>query len=418
MEKIIVYENGLRLVVENIPSVRSVSTGIWVAAGSACETAENNGISHFTEHVMFKGTDKLSAFGLADAFERMGANVNAFTSKECTCYYVKSIDGYAEKCFGLLSHIFFDSTFPAAELDKERNVIAEEINMSEDSPEDVCYDLLAQSVYGAHPLGRTVLGPAENVGRFGAADVRRYTDGHYSARDTVVSLAGNITLAEADAFVKKYFLGKTRAKTEAKAALPEKQIVSAHVERIKDFEQSNAALAFPSVKFNDKLSTVQGVLNMIFGGAMSSRLFQRVREELGLAYSIYSAPSAYTNGGTFNVVVNYSAENTAEVLGAVYGEIKKLVASGVTDGETERAKTQMKSACVFAQENVQTIMTSNGKLLALSGEVYDIDKKIREIDAVTKSDLREFAERVFASDAPVCSAYVGKAHNYGFGKGR
>ena len=415
MEKLVRYDNGLRLIVENIPSFRSVVTGFWVGTGSSDENDSDNGISHFTEHVMFKGTDKMSAYDIAGSFERLGANINAFTSKECTCYYAKSIDENSEKCFSLLSDIFFDSVFPAEELDKERSVILEEINMVEDSPEDICYDLLAKARYDGHPLGKTILGPAENVKRFSAEDVKKYISQRYSANNIVVSVAGNVTLEKADEFIKKYFvprLGNNKCDNKPLFAAP---IAKRHTQRIKDFEQSNIAVSFPSVGFHNPLSTTQAVLSTLFGGAMSSRLFQRVREQLGLCYSIYSSPSAFVNNGSFNIVVNISAANTERTLDAVVGEINRLLKDGITDEELERSKVQLKSSCIFSQENVQTIMMSNGKLLTLGNEIYDIDKRIKEIDAVTKGGVIEFAQKLFVNDG-ICSSYVGKPHNFDFDK--
>ncbi len=409
MEKVIRYPNGLRLIVENIPALRAVSAGIWVATGSAKENSANNGISHFTEHMLFKGTDKLCAFEIADKFEAMGANINAFTSKEVTCYYFKAIDEYAADCFSMLSHIFFDSTFPEDELDKERKVILEEINMVEDSPEDICFDLMSDSLYGDTSLGRTILGPADNVRRFKKADIDKYMGENYCADNIVISIAGNVTLKQADKLVQKYVMPKICDKAKNKQALENIEVKRSHKERIKDFEQSNIAVSIPSLPFNDPLSMRQAVLNTILGGAMSSRLFQRVREELGLAYSIYSSPSAYTNNGSFNIVVNISVQNTEQTLNAIVEEVKRMNESGISEDELKKAKTQLKSASIFSQENVQSIMTSNGKLLAVGDEVYDIDKRIKQIDDVKSSDVIEFSRNLFSKDN-ICSAYVGKKH--------
>ncbi|MDR2201910.1 MAG: insulinase family protein [Clostridiales bacterium] len=412
MAELIRYDNGLRLILERLPSVRSAVTGIWVGAGSCDESDGDNGISHFTEHMMFKGTDKLSAFEIAESFERLGANINAFTGKECTCYYVKSIDEHAEKCFGLLAHIFFDSTFPDAEIVRERKVVEEEINMVEDAPEEICYDLLAKSLYGAHPLGKTILGPKENVRRFTGMDAASYTAKKYRPDNMVVAVAGNVTAAQADGFVKKYIL--TREAADCAPAAKRKKIKNVfkrtHTERISDnFEQANIGIGFPSLGFNDPQSTVQGVLSTVLGGSMSSRLFQRVREELGLCYSIYTAPSAYTANGSFNILVNISARNTAQTLDAIFCELKRFLKEGVTPDELARAKNQLKSACIFAQESVQTVMSSSGKLLTLADEPYEIDKKLREIDAVTADAITALANGLFTKKE-IASAYVGKAH--------
>ena len=277
MTKILTYENGLRVAVYRVPGVRSVASGFWIGVGSGYENAANNGISHFTEHVNFKGTDKYSAFEISNRFEHFGANFNAFTGKECTCYYVKSVDEYSDGCFELLSDLVLDSVFPPEELDKERKVIVEEINMVEDTPEDICYDEIATAMYGETGLGKTILGPVENVLSFKKADVDGFVSEYYSPKNTVITFSGNITEEQVDRLVKSYVL--PRYKSAYSETADEKDCFKSRVyrERIKDFEQSNIALAFPSVSFSDKAFTAQAALNVIVGGGMSSRLFQSIR---------------------------------------------------------------------------------------------------------------------------------------------
>ena len=407
MQKLTTYENGLRVITDTVPGLKTVAAGIWVNMGSSKETKPLNGLSHFTEHMLFKGTDKLSAYEIADRFESYGAQINAFTGKECTCYYVKSIDEYAEPCFELLSHIFLDSVFPEDELLKERNVVLEEINMVEDSPEDICYDELAAALYGEGPLGQTILGPAKTVQSFFRNDVADFVNRTYCAENTVLSLAGNITPEEADAYVRRHMLPKLRAKTIRLTEAGKQPNGRVHRERIKDFEQSNIALGFSSLPFDDKRSSVQNVLNVVLGGGMSSRLFQAIRERLGLAYSVYSAPSAFLHNGSFNIVLNISPENTQKALDATVAEIRKVLDGDITQKEIARAKTQLKSALFFARENVQSIMNANGKLLTVAGRVYDIERKISEIDCVDADAVTSLAAEIFRDEA-LCSAYVGK----------
>ena len=407
MNEMIRYENGLRLVVQNNPAVRSVAMGIWVGAGSVREDAQNNGISHFTEHVLFKGTDKYTAFDIANVFESMGAMINAFTGKEGTCYYVKSVDEYAEKCFAMLSHIFTHSSFDAAELDKERKVIVEEINMVEDSPEDICYDLLAQTMYPRSALGQTILGPVENVRRFTRYDVISYMDALYNADNIVVSIVGNIAAEEADRLVRAYLLPDVRSGKTELLPLDKINVLSDKSVRIKDFEQSNIGISYPSLPFHDPRTPVQSIFSILFGGGMSSRLFQRVREQMGLAYSVYSSPLAYKNNGNFNIMLNITPANTRKVVEAVRKEIQVAVHGGVTEEEFQKAKIQLKSALVFSEESVQNIMTAQGKLLLFTDELYNVDKRIAEIDAVTREDVNAFVRELFDAQK-VCTAYVGK----------
>jgi predicted Zn-dependent peptidase len=354
--------------------------------------------------MLFKGTDKLSAFEIAKSFENMGAMINAFTSKDCTCYFTKSVTDSAEKCFESLCHIFFDSTFPEEEIAKERNVVIEEINMVEDAPEEVAYDLLADSLYDGS-LSQTILGPSENILRFTKQDMLDYINLHYVPENTVVAFAGQITLSQADKLIKKYFLPKMKPLKNNSVA-PKNSFASKQTVKIDDYEQSNLLIGFPSIALNDKLTATQALLSVIMGGGMSSRLFQRIREQMGLAYSIYTNPTVHVGTGSFNICVNYTASNTSKVLSSIKEEIALLLKNGIVKEEFDRAKAQLKSSMVFSQENVQSQMLAFGKLLLLCDELYDMDKRLKEIEKVTVNDLMDFAKNLF-SKAPAL-AYLGK----------
>lgn len=407
MTELLKYDNGLRVVVNTVRGVRSVASGFWVGVGSAYESDENNGLSHFTEHVTFKGTDVLSAFDIAHRFESYGAAFNAFTSKECTCYYAKSIDEYAENCFALLGEILLRSVYDDGELDKERKVIVEEINMVEDTPEDICYDELAAATYGNANLGKTILGPIGNVKKFRHDDVKKFTDKYYVSGNIVIAFAGNITTGQADELVKKYVMPYIKAGDRATLySLPDRNARKCGM-RIKDFEQANLALFFPSVSAFAPEASVCALTSVAFGGGMSSRLFQSVRERKGLAYSVYSSPSAYKETGAFNIYLNISEENTDKVLSAVREEIDLLTDKGLTEEELERSKVQLKSSLVFSGENVQSVMSSSGKAMLGNDEIYDFDKKIAQIDAVTPSDVLDYVRKTF-DYSKMNAAYVGK----------
>lgn len=407
MTELLKYDNGLRVVVNTVRGVRSVASGFWVGVGSAYESDENNGLSHFTEHVTFKGTDDLSAFDIAHRFESYGAAFNAFTSKECTCYYAKSIDEYAENCFALLGEILLRSVYDDGELDKERKVIVEEINMVEDTPEDICYDELAAATYGNANLGKTILGPIGNVKKFRHDDVKKFTDKYYVSGNIVIAFAGNIAAGQADELVKKYVMPYIKAGDRAALySLPDRNARKCGM-RIKDFEQANLALFFPSVSAFAPEASVCALTSVAFGGGMSSRLFQSVRERKGLAYSVYSSPSAYKETGAFNIYLNISEENTDKVLSAVREEIDLLTDKGLTEEELERSKVQLKSSLVFSGENVQSVMSSSGKAMLGNDEIYDFDKKIAQIDAVTPSDVLDYVRKTF-DYSKMNAAYVGK----------
>lgn len=407
MTELLKYDNGLRVVVNTVRGVRSVASGFWVGVGSAYESDENNGLSHFTEHVTFKGTDDLSAFDIAHRFESYGAAFNAFTSKECTCYYAKSIDEYAENCFALLGEILLRSVYDDGELDKERKVIVEEINMVEDTPEDICYDELAAATYGNANLGKTILGPIGNVKKFRHDDVKKFTDKYYVSGNIVIAFAGNITTGQADELVKKYVMPYIKAGDRATLySLPDRNARKCGM-RFKDFEQANLALFFPSVSAFAPEASVCALTSVAFGGGMSSRLFQSVRERKGLAYSVYSSPSAYKETGAFNIYLNISEENTDKVLSAVREEIDLLTDKGLTEEELERSKVQLKSSLVFSGENVQSVMSSSGKAMLGNDEIYDFDKKIAQIDEVTPSDVIDYVRKTF-DYSKMNAAYVGK----------
>ena len=406
MINLINYPNGLRVVLNQNTNIRTVCAGVWVGVGSACEDTALNGISHFTEHMLFKGTDKLSAFDVADSFEKVGAAVNAFTGKENTCYYFKCMDEYAEYCFALLSHIYFDSAYRNEDLDKERKVIIEEINMVEDSPEDLAYDLLAKVNFGEHSLGQTILGSIENVKKFDKSSILGFREKFYRSSNVVLSFAGNLSVEQVDSMVKKHFLDRVlsgKVQIETKNV----QCVSKADSIYKDFEQSNIIVSFPSIKFNDSLTATQSILNAILGGGMSSRFFQKIREQAGLAYSVYTTPTAYSNCGIFNIVCNITPSNTGKVLGMLRTEIEDFLKNGATDSEFERAKAQLKSAFVFGQESVQSCMISAGKLMLSANELFDYNKRVKQIDIVQKPQLDALAKQIFNFDSVSC-AYVGK----------
>ena len=402
--KTIEYENGLRLVAENLPHVHSVAMGIYIKAGAAYEDAGNNGISHFLEHMLFKGTNKLNAFEIAQKFESMGASINAFTSSDCTCYHSKSIADKAEECFELWSHLLFDSIFPENELEREKGVVIEEIGMQVDDPDSVCYNILAEALYDG-TLSQTILGPAANIQKFTKADLVKYMADYYHAKRIVISFSGKITLTDADRLVRKYFLDRVKPE-KGKQRNIENKFLSKQSVVTDDYEQSNLIIAFPSIKLNHELSPVQTILSMILGMGMSSRLFQTIREKEGLAYMVYSNPSVYVSAGSFNIHVNYSAQNTGKVIELIKKEIQLLLEGGVNDGELNRAIAQAKTALVFAQENVHSQMLAFGKLLLLCDEVYDMEKRLKAFDSVTKEAVLNFASDLFKRSPAL--AYLGK----------
>ena len=358
------FDNGLRLVINKMEGMLSVSSGVLVKTGSINESASENGISHYIEHVMFKGTKNRTAFEISDHVDRIGAQINAFTSKELTCYYTKSTKEHTYKTLEILSDIFFDSIFDKEELDKEKGVVIEEIKMSEDTPEEVCLDLLAQSYYGNEGLGQTILGPEKNIKKFTRDDVEKYMDKYYTADNVVISIAGNVDEKEVENYVKDLFSDKFK---RLKSVEQKKSVIAQpkNLFKSKRIEQSHIGIAMKGYSIGDDMTDAFAIANIVLGGGMSSRLFQKVREELGLAYSVYSYASQYKNDGIVEIYagVNTSLRDLAvNAIAEVVNEFKK---NGITEQEFERGKEQIKSAFIMGQESTSSQMMLYAKIIQI-----------------------------------------------------
>lgn len=384
------FDNGVRLIVKQMSGLMSVSMGIIVNTGASVESDKEDGISHFIEHMLFKGTEKRTAFKISDEMDAIGAQINAFTSKDVTCYYAKSTTGHAEKAFEILSDLFLNSIFPEEEMVREKGVIVEEINMNEDTPEDLCLELLFKAYYGERGYGRTILGSRENVNSFMVQDIREYMDKRYTADNIVISMAGNIDIKLAEELAEKYFkcLPKRKAEVrEVDVSLRHNSLFGA-----KKIEQIHVALAFPSVKRNDRLYDATLVVNSVLGGSMSSRLFQKVREELGLAYSVYSYLSSHAETGSLAVCAGVNAANYLKSVDAIFDCISDIKRKNISKEEFLRSKEQMTSSSVFAQESSSSQMLLYGKELIYSGNVYNFEDRIKKIDSITLDDIMEAIE--------------------------
>lgn len=386
--------------------VRSVAIGVMFAVGSASENEQNNGISHFIEHMMFKGTSKRSAFDIVCEVDGLGAQINAYTSKQSTCYYTISVDEYAENCMEIMSDFLFNSTFDQTEMDKEKGVVLEEIAMSEDTPDDLCLENLASSYYSGSPLGYTILGNSENIRNFKTADLKKYVAEKYSAGNMVVSVVGNISKQKAIDLVTKYF-DKNTFNGDYKMQKIKHNPKCDSVITIKPLEQANIAIGFPSLEFGAKNNMALLALNSVFGGGMSSRLFQEVREKSGLAYNVYSYPSAYFGDGLFSIYLGTNPKTSKQALQSIKKEILKLKNSGLDDEEVARVKRQLKGNYALSQESSSSLMRVYGRNALYLDEMFDFDKKIAEIDLVTKDDIKEIIDYIFDFDKVVTS-YVGK----------
>ncbi|MFF2287165.1 M16 family metallopeptidase [Peribacillus butanolivorans] len=385
-------QNGVRIVLENIPTVRSAAIGVWIKIGSRNETPELNGVSHFLEHMFFKGTTTRNAREIAESFDSIGGQVNAFTSKEYTCYYAKVMDNHASYALEILADMFFNSTFDEEELKKEKNVVYEEIKMYEDTPDDIVHDLLSKAVYENHPLGYPILGTESTLETFNSETLKKYVHDMYTPDKVVVSIAGNVDeklIQEVESYFGSYQGGEERLEL-VKPAFHENRIT-----RKKETEQAHLCLGFKGLEIgNDKTYSLI-TLNNILGGSMSSRLFQDVREQRGLAYSVYSYHSSYQDTGLVTV---YGGTGTSQ-LDSLYETIQEtldtLKKDGITEKELRNSKEQLKGSLMLSLESTNSRMSRNGKNELMLGEHRSLDDIIIKIDEVTENSVNEMANQIF-----------------------
>ena len=379
--------NGVRVIVKRMEGLYSVSMGVLVGTGAAFETDAEDGISHFIEHMLFKGTPTHTAFELSDAFDALGAQVNAFTGKDLTCYYSKATSDHAAEAFALLADLFLNASFPEEEMAREKGVVLEEIHMDEDTPEDLCLDLLARASFGSGNYGRNILGPAANVERFTREDLFAYRRERYCPENIVLSFAGNIAPAEAVGLAERYFGGMARTRFSDRKK--EVRQGAGCLFRKKPIEQAHFAIGFPTVAREDRLRPAVQVMNTVLGGGMSSRLFKKVREELGLAYSVYSYCTHYAEAGLLTVYAGVNPAKAEDAFGAVRDVIEAFCREGVTEEEFSRGREQVKSGSIFSQENTSSQMLLYGKEMLYNNAVYDFERRMAELSALTCGDVTE-----------------------------
>ncbi len=407
MNNIFRFPSGLRLAYKYSPAVRSVGIAVMTAVGSGNENDKNNGISHFIEHMYFKGTEDKTSFEIVEYVDGIGAQINAFTSKQTTCFYTLSIDTEAENCLKILSEILFKSTFDKEEMEREKGVVLEEISMCEDDNSDLVLDMLAEGYFGANPLGRTILGERENVKNFTRDDLIDYIGKNYCAESSVVSIVGNIAFDKAKELVEKYFEGKFASNCKRNWHDKRHNTEKSVLYKYKDIEQSNIAIAFPSFEYDSKLSMAEALVNTIVGGGMSSRLFQEVREKRGLAYNVYTYNSSYINNGVLSLYIGTNVESVKKAVDCSLELIEELRKNGLTKKELDRGIAQLKGNYVLGQESNGVMMRVNAKNVLFTDKIFDIDEKLKEIDAITLDQTREVIDYTYdLSKASL--AYVGK----------
>lgn len=399
MMKLDQLDNGLRIATEVMPNIHSAAFAIAVNVGARNEEANDGGLSHMLEHMAFKGTANMNAKQIAEAFDKMGGNVNAYTSHEHTVYYAKVLKEYADEALELLCDIMRNSNFDQAELEREREVILQEIAMNHDSPDDLVFDMSQESSFGVQPLGRPILGKPERVSTFSREDLIRYTQTHYQPNRITLGAAGAIDTAKVKAIVTKYF-GDMQAG-------PEPLIVEANHECIiktleKDLEQIQIVLGFPCIAVTHADFPKVQVLSTILGGGMSSRLFQEIRERLGLAYSVSSFVSGYKDTGILGIYAGTTQEHMDELLGALRKVLHGL--HDVSEDELLRAKNQFKAGLVMSRESSGRIAEWMARHLHIYGRVRSAEELLAEIDTITTKDIVEIAERYLSHPAPAIAA--------------
>lgn len=409
MIEMVTLDNGVRVVMEKMSSVRSVSVGVWVNTGSVSERPAESGASHMIEHMVFKGTERRTAQQIAAEMDSIGGNLNAFTSKECTCFYAKVLDEHLPVAMDMLSDIVLHSTFDPSELKKEQGVVVEEILMNEDSPEDVAAEAANELFYADDPLAHPILGTQQTVRSFTRESLFSYMDEHY--------MAGNIVIACAGSFDKERLLALANASFDmpkrAGTPLSTSQYPGGKRTKFikKDIEQVHINLTFPGCGREAKEQYPLAVLSNIIGGSMSSRMFQKIREERGLAYSVYSYPIFYSNSGTFSIYAGCGDKQATEVTRLMLEELASIRKDGVTQEEFSRCKEQLKGSYLLGLETSGSRMNVIGKVALLQNKIYNEQETIRRIESVTMEDVLSVIPKAL-DDSCLSGAFVGRVEKY------
>jgi predicted Zn-dependent peptidase len=395
--------SGVRVVTEEVPSVRSVALGLWVRTGSRNETPTQAGVSHFLEHLLFKGTERFSAIEISERFDGLGASVNAATGKETTHLHARFLDEHTEEVFDLLAEMLLAPTYP--EVDSERQVVLEEIAMYEDEPQDRVHDILAEAVFGEHPLGRRVLGEAEVISSVPVPEIEAYRSAHYTGATIVVGAAGNVDHDQIAAL-------SERLVAPAVTAAPNGASIAAATEaRLrfyeKDTEQYHICFGAPGITRDDERRYALAVLDSIFGGSSSSRLFREVREKRGLAYAVGSYSEQYTDSGLVASYVGTREDNVEEACSIIGAELARLRSEPVSAEELARAKENVKGRLVLSSESTAARMTRISRATLFGLPIDSLDEMLAKVDAVGVDDLTELATELYGADR-LSAACVGR----------
>lgn len=391
-----VLENGITVLTESMDTVRSVALGIWFSVGSRDETAPEAGMSHFMEHMMFKGTPTRTAAEISEQFDTLGAELNAFTSKEYTCYYARLVDQHLPTAVEVLSDMVVNALLDDDSCTREREVVIEEIARMEDTPDDRIHEIFSSALWPSHPIGLSVLGNRDTVGSFDHAQSVAFRTRHYLTGNCVVAAAGSVDHDELVAMVREHLVlpeGPRSQRPLASAVSSSKLTVLE-----KDTEQAHVVYGTACMNAHHPDRFILAVADTILGGGMSSRLFQEIREKKGLVYAVYSFHSLFQDTGQFAVYAGTRPANAEEVVRLIQTEIAKFRESGVTADELERAKESIKGHLVLGLESTRNRMTRLGKNEATGGELLSVDEVVERIDAVTRDDVTRVSEEILAQE--------------------
>ena len=411
-----VLPNGLIVLTERMEHLRSVAMGVWIKSGSRCESAELNGISHFVEHMLFKGTKSRSAQRIAREMDSIGGNLDAFTSKETICFNVKSLSDHVPIALDVLTDMVLNPTFALPDIERERGVILEEIKIDEDNPDVLVHELFTQSFWKGHPLGKPILGTTETVGRFGQQQLFGYHGDRFHGGNMVFSAAGNL---DHDRFVaaveeKLSALNGGEAPQELSAPEPSARII---LRNKKALEQVQICLGVPAPRVTDDSRYATSILNTVLGGGMSSRLFQTIREERGLAYSVYSDMSPYRDTGNFCVYAGTSGSKALEVIDLIMAEFRNLKEIPISAEELTRAKDQMKGNILMGLESSNARMANLARQEMYFQQFYSVDEIIARIEEVDAGQVQAMAQRLFEPER-IAVTLLGRLDGVKLGRSR
>lgn len=389
-----IFDNNLTLIYERLEHMRSVSLGVWIGAGSRYETAINNGISHFIEHMLFKETKRRTSKEIAGDIDKIGGQINAFTGKDCTCFYASTLDTDIEIAVDVLSDMLFNSIFDPGHIENEKKVILEEIKMYEDDPEELVHDILTEEMWNGCSLGYPILGTQKSLKNIKRDMMLEYMADYYIPDNCVISVVGSFEENRLIDMIQRYF-GSWKPLNYCRFSYDKPYFRSKFVYKEKDIEQTHLCIGFKGLSMSDRGIYPLFILNNIIGGSMSSKLFQTIREEMGLAYSIYSFPTMFRDCGMFTIYAATNHDKAEQVIEKIRQEINALLKDGLTDEEFTRSKNQLKGNYILGLDSTIARMSSIGKAKVITGVVKTTKETLAEIDSVKKDDVMEAAFRVF-----------------------